>query len=201
MCSRRGESGFKFSHKWKPTGSQKFSNFRSGKPTKTKNPCKSLPGLWGCGKLWRVLPCYHQPLGPTCLQLVMHLMASVLEMSGVIWGCWQKVTCPSGKSRILFQAVSHCSSCTFVERWRFHFPWLETAATNHWRNENDMVLRGATSYLPRWAQARSVSFMNQAWARERCLFTQAWFIKSEPGSFPQISALQRSALGRCNCWC
>lgn len=126
-------------------------------------------------------------------------MASVLEMSGVIWGCWQEVTCPPGKGQTSFQAISHCSSCTFVKRRHAHVPRLQ-----RWQTTEEMkmtwFLRAATSCLPCWLHTAGASWIRHE-PGQRCLFTQTWFIKSEPGSFPRISVPERPALGHCNCPC
>ena len=73
-----------------------------------------------------------------------------------------------------------------------------------WQTTEEMkmtwFLRAATSCLPCWLHTAGASWIRHEPGR-RCLFTQTWFIKSEPGSFPRISAPERPALGRCNCPC
>lgn len=99
----RGWPGFRFTRKWKPTGIKKLHHFRSGKLIKKKK--KILPHLYQvCGDVVSSEESsrrYHQPRGSVRLQLVMNLMASVLEMSGAIWGVWQEVTFPPGKGTTL----------------------------------------------------------------------------------------------------
>lgn len=88
-------------------------------------------------------PHYHQPLAQACLQLVMNLMASALEMSGMIWRFWPEVTFPPGPGADLFPLwmPPTCLEMTSL------FPCLKTAATNHRRNQMTWFSRAITTYL------------------------------------------------------
>lgn len=147
-------------------------------------------------------PRYHQPPASACLQLVMNVMASVLEMSGVIWGFWQKVTFPPGKGANLIAGRFPLLIPHICLEMTSPFSMLKNSNNKPPKKSKWHGFSGSSYLLNMFTHMVCPSWIRHELGGGLFVYPDCWrFIKSELGTHSSWFLPKALCVRRCNCWC